>query len=65
MYISLSQIASAKNAKVKFTTILGKIAFFLYHPIAKLRFKYKFFKLPAESYTISIIQKLFLNLSSV
>ena len=61
--IMISSLFCSKNAKVRFTTTLGKIAFFLYHPIAKLRFKYKFFKLPAESYTISIIQKLFLNRS--
>ena len=59
--IMISSLFCSKNAKVRFTTTLGKIAFFLYHPIAKLRFKYKFFKLPAESYTISLIQKLFLN----
>ena len=63
--IMISSLFCSKNAKVKFTTILVKISFFLYHPIAKLRFKYKFFKLPAESYTISLIQKLFLNRSSV
>ena len=61
--IMISSLFCSKNAKVRFTTTLGKIAFFLYHPIAKLRFKYKFFKLPAESYTISIIQKLFFNRS--
>ena len=61
--IMISSLFCSKMAKVKFTTILGKLSFFLYHPIAKLRFKYKFFKLPAESYTISIIQKLFLNRS--
>ena len=61
--IMISSLFCSKNAKVRFTTTLGKIAFFLYHPIAKLRFKYKFFKLPAESYAISIIQKLFLNRS--
>ena len=63
--IMISSLFCSKNAKVRFTTTLGKIAFFLYHPIAKLRFKYKFFKLPAESYAISIIQKLFLDPSSV
>ena len=63
--IMISSLFCSKNAKVRFTTTLGKIAFFLYHPIAKLRFKYKFFKFPAESYTISLIQKLFLNRSSV
>ena len=42
----------SKNAKVKFTTLMGRIAFFLYHPIAKLRYKYKFFKLPIESYLL-------------
>ena len=61
--IMISSLFCSKNAKVRFTTTLGRIAFFLYHPIAKLRFKYKFFKLPAESYTISIIQKLFFNRS--
>ena len=59
--IMISSLFCSKMAKVKFTTILGKLSFFLYHPIAKLRFKYKFFKLPAESYAISIIQKLFLD----
>ena len=65
--IMISSLFCSKMAKVKFTTILGKLSFFLYHPIAKLRFKYKFFKLPVESYTISLIQKLFLmrNRSSV
>ena len=63
--IMISSLFCSKNAKVKFTTALGRIAFFLYHPIAKLRFKYKFFKLPVESYVISLIQKLFPNLSSV
>jgi len=62
--IMISSLFCSNNAKLKFTTILGKIAFFLYHPIAKLRFKYKFFKLPAESFAVSLIQKFFPNLSS-
>jgi hypothetical protein len=48
----------SKGAKSKLTTVLGRIAFSLYHPIAKMRFENKFFKLPVESYLVSFIQKL-------
>tara|TARA_Y100000294_G_C8543137_1_gene332031 strand:- start:52 stop:1575 length:1524 start_codon:yes stop_codon:yes gene_type:complete len=57
--IMISSVFSNKNAKVKFTSFLGRLSFILYHPIAKLRFKYRFFKFPFESYTVSIVQKIF------
>ena len=50
--IMISSLFCSKNAKVKFTTAMGKIAFQLYHPIAKLRYKYKFFRFPVESYIL-------------
>jgi len=57
--IMISSVFSNKNAKNKFTSFFGRLSFVLYHPIAKLRFRYKFFKLPFESYGVSIIQKIF------
>jgi hypothetical protein len=55
--IMISSLFCSKSAKSKITTFFGKIAFTLYHPIAKMRFKHKFFKLPVESYLVSFIQK--------
>ena len=60
--IMISSLFCSDRAKIKFTTALGKLAFSLYHPIAKARFKYKFFKLPIESYAISGLQAIFPNL---
>tara|TARA_Y100000590_G_scaffold470159_1_gene662400 strand:- start:3025 stop:4623 length:1599 start_codon:yes stop_codon:yes gene_type:complete len=60
--IMISSLFCSDKAKIKFTTLLGKTAFALYHPIAKARFKYKFFKLPIESYAISGLQAIFPNL---
>ena len=62
--VMISSVFASKNAKLKYTTAFGKLAFLLYHPIARMRFKYKFFKLPIESYMISLIQKLFPKLIS-
>ena len=54
--IMISSPFCSNNAKIKFTTFLGKIAFNLYHPIAKLRFKHRFFKIPIESYLLHIFK---------
>ena len=56
--IMISSLFCSKSAKSKMTNFWAKIAFTLYHPIAKMRFKHKFFKLPIESYLVSFIQKL-------
>ena len=48
--IMIASLFCSKNAKVKFTTPFSKIAFMFYHPIAKLRFKHKFFSLSIESF---------------
>ena len=47
--IMMSSLFCSKSAKVKFGTLLGKAIFTFYHPIAYLRFKFKFFKFPIES----------------
>lgn len=39
---------SNKHAKVKLTTWFSKLAFTLYHPVAKFRFKHRFFAMPYE-----------------
>jgi len=55
--IMIASLFCSQSAKVKFTTFLGRLAFLLYHPIAKLRFRHKYFKFPIESYMIQLIQK--------
>ena len=61
--IMISSLFCSEKAKIKFATPIGKVAFKLYHPIAKRRFKNRFFKVPVESYLISGIQKVFPNLN--
>ena len=56
--IMISSLFCSKSAKSKMTNLWAKIAITLYHPIAKMRFNHKFFKLPIESYIVSFIQKL-------
>ena len=46
--IMTASLFCSKNAKPKLMTTLSKAAFALYHPIAKLRFRYKFFSMPLE-----------------
>lgn len=55
--ISVSSLFCSKNVKFKITKPLTRMIFTLYHPIAYLRFKYKFFKLPVEV-TLSKVVKL-------
>jgi len=61
--IMISSLFCSDRAKIKFATPIGKVAFKLYHPIAKQRFQNRFFKVPVESYLISGIQKVFPNLN--
>ena len=61
--IMISSLFCSEKAKIKFATPIGKLAFKFYHPIAKQRFKHKFFKIPVESCLISGIQKVFPNLN--
>ena len=55
--ISISSLFCNKNAKYKLTTKLAKLIFTFYHPVAKFRFRYKFFGLPVESYLSKIFFK--------
>ena len=48
--ISISSLFCNSNVKYKLATLFSKVAFLLYHPIAKFRFKYKFFGFPVESF---------------
>lgn len=47
--IMIASLFCNKNARFKLTTPFSKIAFFFYHPFAKLRFRYKFFRIPIEA----------------
>lgn len=48
--ISISSLFCNKNAKFKITKPFSKLIFYFYHPIAKYRFKYKYFGFPFESF---------------
>ncbi|MFA5140328.1 MAG: radical SAM protein [Elusimicrobiota bacterium] len=51
--IMLASLFCNRNAKVKLTTPFSKLTFMLYHPVAKLRFKHKFFSFPLEAHLAS------------
>jgi anaerobic magnesium-protoporphyrin IX monomethyl ester cyclase len=55
--INISSFFCNRNAKFKLTKNVSKFIFFLYHPIAKFRFRYKFFYLPIESYLRELLFK--------
>ena len=48
--ISIASLFCNANVKYKLATLFSKAAFLLYHPIAKFRFKHKFFGFPLESF---------------
>lgn len=54
--IMISAIFCNRNAKLKFTTPFSRLAFSLYHPFAKLRFRHRFFGLPLESYLTDLLR---------
>jgi len=50
--IMISSLFCNKKGSYKLTTPFSKLAFLLYHPLAKFRFKHKFFAFPIEAFLV-------------
>jgi hypothetical protein len=50
----ISSVFCSRNGKFKYTRPLSRLGFELYHPIAYLRYKYKFFGIPFEVVLIDL-----------
>jgi hypothetical protein len=49
---SSHEVVDLKKENEHLKQLVAEIAFQIYHPIAKLRYKYKFFRFPVKSYIL-------------